>query len=74
MQYELKPCCNIMREMMENKLFIIGNDCEDSSKKALIMNDLEVDYEKFPHRLSWDYQVDFCPNCGKKVELICSEN
>ena len=58
-----------MHEMMENELFVIGNDCEDTDKKALMMNKLEVNYKNFPHKLSWNYQVDYCPNCGKKVEI-----
>ena len=58
---EVKECCWVMAEMMENEIFRIEDE-------LLLMNTFIQFKNSY---INMDYQVDYCPNCGKKVEVIC---
>jgi len=65
---EITECCHIMIEMTENEIFKIN---EIDGEIVLTMNTYKK--QKSGINTNWylyDYQVDYCPNCGKKVEII----
>lgn len=51
-----------MREMMENEIFKVND-------KLLIMNTFSINSNGKYFNL--DYEIYYCPNCGKQIEVIC---